>query len=218
MTRFLNEYQSKCALRDARLPTGDFTLAATAEAAVAAAEGYGYPVVMKIVSDQIVHKTEAGGVRLGVMGAEEARTAFETLVQNGKRYKSDAVIDGVLVSPMVPPGVECIVGGLRDAQFGPVVMFGLGGVFVEIFKDVKFRMAPVTKQEAIKTIRAIQGFPMLDGARGRQKANLDALAAVLVRVSEYLSAHEEVKELDLNPVVCYDDKVQLLDASIGIEG
>ena len=174
MTKFYNEYNSKLMLKEYGLPTGDFILARNQDEAAKAADAMGYPAVMKIVSDQIVHKTEAKGIKLGVSTASEAKKVYDELVVNGKAYNKAAVIDGVMVSPMVPAGTEVIIGGLSDAQFGPVVMFGLGGVFVEVFKDVQFRMAPLTKKEALQTIQSINAIHMLNGARGKEPANMDA--------------------------------------------
>jgi succinyl-CoA synthetase beta subunit len=217
MAVFYNEYRSKQLLKEYGLPTGAFTLARSRGEALQAAEKYGFPLAMKIVSDQIIHKTEAKGIKLNIMDKEQVAATFDTLCTNGKAYNKDAVIDGVMVSPMVPEGIEVIIGGIRDVQFGPVVMFGLGGVFVEIFKDVKFRMAPLGRIEALKLIRSIQAFPLLNGARGRTPANIEALGDVLVKTSDYLSGHPEVTEIDLNPVSCFEGKVQVLDASIGVK-
>lgn len=217
MPKFLNEYQSKKTLQTFGLPTGEFILATSPSEAVRAADRCGYPVALKIVPDQIIHKTEAKGIKLGLANDQEVRDAYQELIANGKVYNPDAVIDGVQVCRMVPDGIECIIGGMRDRQFGPIVMFGVGGVFVEIFKDVKFRMAPIDAKEAVRVIRSVKGFPMLNGARGRTPANLKELAATLSRVSQYMAEHSEVKELDINPVSCFDNQVRILDASIGVE-
>lgn len=216
MSKFYNEYNSKMMLQKYGLPTGKFKLVTSARDAAGAAAELGFPIVMKIVSDQIIHKTEAGGILLNIQDEQQAVDSFEKLLSNAKAYNPEAVIDGVLVSPMVKSGVEVIVGGMYDVQFGPVIMFGLGGVFVEIFKDVKFRMAPIDKTEALKMIRSIQAYPMLCGARGQQPVNLDALAELLTKVSEYLAENQDIAEIDINPVICYDDRVQILDASIGV--
>ncbi|WP_434511413.1 acetate--CoA ligase family protein [Desulfitobacterium sp. AusDCA] len=217
MPNFYNEFKSKTILQEYGLPTGYFALATSLKQAVEIAEEYGYPLVMKIVSDQIIHKTEAKGIKLGISNSEEAAAAYNELIANAKAYNPNAVIDGVMLSPMVPSGVEVIVGGLRDVQFGPVIMFGLGGIFVEIFKDVQFRMAPLKKKEALALIKSIKAFPMLNGARGKEPVNLDALAELLVKTGDYLTENENVKEIDLNPVICFDNQVRVLDASIGIK-
>lgn len=217
MPKFYNEYISKTILQQYGVPAGQFSLAVSREDAEKIAESYGYPVVMKIVSDQIVHKTEAGGIRLNIRSGAEVIQWYDRLIANAEKYDPNAVIEGVLITPMVPDGVEVIVGGIRDAQFGPVLMFGLGGIFVDIFKDVQFRLAPLTKKEALSLIRSIQAFPILEGARGIQPVNLDALADLLVKTSDYLAENNTVKEIDLNPVVCYDGKIEALDAVISIE-
>jgi len=217
MAKFYNEYKSKNLLRAYDIPTGEYELARTRDEAAEIGERFEYPLDLQIVSDQIIHKTEAKGIKLNVSGREEVSAAFDELVQNGKNYDKDAVIEGVLVSKMVPQGVEVIIGGIRDVQFGPVIMFGLGGIFVEIFKDVQFRMAPLDKTEALKLIRSIKAFPMLDGARGKEPVNLDALADLIVKTAQYIYENENVKEIDLNPVICYGNKVQALDAAIGVE-
>ena len=218
MIKFYNEYKSKNLLKEYGLPTGNYMLATDKKHAVKIAEDFGYPIAMKIVSDQIVHKTEAKGIKLNVTDANEVENTYDELIQNAISYNADAVIDGVLVSPMVPSGVEVIIGGLYDIQFGPVVMFGIGGVFVEIFKDVQFRMAPLTKKEAIDLIKSIEAFPMLDGARGKQPVNLDAIADIIVKLGDYMADNSDIKEIDLNPVSCFDNEVLILDASIGVKG
>ncbi|HCJ57862.1 MAG TPA: acetyl-CoA synthetase [Clostridiaceae bacterium] len=217
MARFLNEYSSKNVLRDYGLPTGEFYLAKSKEEAVAFSQKVGYPVVLKIVSDQIIHKTEAKGIKLNLKADEEVIEGYNEILSNAREYDEKAVIDGVLVSKMLPGGIEVIVGGLRDAQFGPVVMFGLGGVFVEVFKDVQFRMAPLKKNEAADLIRSIKAYPMLTGFRGMKPVNMEALAEVLVQTGNLMHENNKIKEIDLNPVICYEGKVKVLDASIGLE-
>ncbi|MDR1045047.1 MAG: acetate--CoA ligase family protein [Candidatus Adiutrix sp.] len=203
-------------LKEAGINCGRFTLAPTRAEAEKAAQDLGFPVVMKIVSDQIIHKTEAGGLRLNIRNQAEAGAAFDELLASAKNYNAEAVIKGVLVTPMAPKGVEVIVGGLRDPQFGPVVMFGLGGIFVEIFKDVQFRLAPLNPKEALTLIKSIQAFPMLEGARGQKAVNLTALAGLIVAAGQYLADNGQVGEIDLNPVLCYDDQAEALDAVIGV--
>jgi acyl-CoA synthetase (NDP forming) len=217
VTRFLNEFNSKKILKDYGLPTGEFYLAKTEEDAVRFSNELGYPIVLKIVSDQIVHKTEAKGIKLNLNSDEEIINAYNEILINAKEYDEKAVIDGVLVSKMVPTGVEVIVGALRDPQFGPVVMFGLGGVFVEIFKDVQFRMAPITKPEAKDLVESIKAYPMLTGFRGLEPVNIDAISDVIVQIGNLMFDNQNIKEIDLNPVICYGNKVQVLDASIGLE-
>ncbi len=217
MSAFYNEYKSKSMLAKAGLPCGRFVLAATRADAEKAAAKFGFPVVMKIVSDQIIHKTEAGGIRLNIQNTAEAGAAYDAIMANAKKYDPKAVLEGVLVCPMAPKGVEVIVGALRDVQFGPVIMFGLGGIFVEIFKDVQFRMAPLSRKDAMELIRSIQALPMLEGARGQEPVNLEALADLLVKTGQFIAEHDEVKEIDLNPVLCFGGQVEALDAVIGVD-
>src|SRR5690606_27281465 len=150
--------------------------AKTPEEAVEAAEAIGYPVVMKIDSPDILHKTEAGGVKVGVKNAEEVRKVFAELMENARRYKPDARLNGVLVQEMVSGGTEAILGVNRDEQFGPTVMFGMGGILVEVFKGSVFKAPPVTREEALEMIRKIKGYKILAGARGQKKRDVDAMA------------------------------------------
>jgi acyl-CoA synthetase (NDP forming) len=174
---------------------------ATAEAAVAAAEAFGFPVVLKILSPDIIHKSEIGGVLLDVSGADAVRDGFATLLDRARAAAPAARIEGVLVARQLRGGVECILGIHRDPVFGPVAMFGLGGIFVEVLKDVTFRRCPFGMDEAERMIRSIRAAPLLLGARGRPVADIAALAEMLARLSVF--AHQAGPRLlgvDLNPV------------------
>lgn len=217
MTRFLNEFSSKNILKDYGLPTGEFFLATNEAEAIKFAQELGYPIVLKIVSDQIIHKTEAKGIKLNLKTEDEVKKAYYEILNNAIQYDQNAVIDGILVSKMVPAGIEIIIGGIYDVQFGPVIMFGLGGVFVEIFKDVQFRMAPLNKSEAMDLIKSIEGYPMLNGFRGIDPVNIEILGEVLVNTSNLIYENQEIAEIDLNPLICYEGKVQILDAVIGLK-
>lgn len=217
MTRFLNEFSSKNILEDYGLPTGEYYLAKNEEDVIRFSNELGYPIVLKIVSDQIIHKTEAKGIKLNLKNEDEVIKAYNEILDNAQKYDEKAVIDGILVSKMVPGGVEVIIGGLHDVQFGPVIMFGLGGVFVEVFKDVQFRMAPINKSEAMNLIESIKAYPMLTGFRGMEPVNLEALAELLVQTGNLIYENKNIKEIDLNPVICYEGNVQVLDASIGLK-
>jgi acetyl coenzyme A synthetase (ADP forming)-like protein len=164
------------------------------------AEGMGFPVVMKIVSPDILHKTEAGGVIVGVKDAAAAREGYDKILANAKKYKADAKIEGVQVQQMLSGGTEVIVGAITDDSFGKLVAFGLGGVLVEVLKDVTFRLAPATKQDALSMLDGIQAAEMLHGVRGGDPVSRDALADVIVKVSQLVSDFPEISELDLNPV------------------
>jgi acetyl coenzyme A synthetase (ADP forming)-like protein len=175
-------------------------LAAGAAEAQKLATAMGFPVVMKIVSPDILHKTEAGGVIVGVKSADEAAKAYDTIIANAKRYKADAQIMGVQVQQMIKGGQEVIIGAITDNSFGKLVAFGLGGVLVEVLKDITFRLAPATPADALSMLDGIQAAEMLKGVRGGDAVNREALAKLIVNVSELVSDFPEIAELDLNPV------------------
>lgn len=197
----LSELDAKNILAKAGIPFPQDRLVARAEDLRVAADAVGYPLVMKIVSPDIAHKTEIGGVLVGVKDEEEARRGFATILERTAEKRPDARIEGILVSPMIAGGVEVIAGVMRDPVFGPVVMFGLGGVFVEVLKDVTFRVAPFDVAEAHRMIRDIRGFAMLQGVRGAPPADIDALAEMLSTLSRFAAANgETIESIDLNPV------------------
>ncbi|SMD18222.1 acetate--CoA ligase family protein [Kibdelosporangium aridum] len=196
------------------IPTPGEGLAATADEAVALAEKIGFPVVLKIVSPDILHKTEAGGVLVGVSDSDAARAGFEKIIANAKNYKADAQIDGVQVQQMVGGGQEVIIGATTDPTFGKVVAFGLGGVLVEVLKDVTFRLAPVSQDEAVSMLDGIAAAEVLKGARGADPVDADTLADVLRRVSELVTDFPEISEFDLNPVFASKDGAVAADVRI----
>jgi len=175
-------------------------VAANAAEAAKLASSIGFPVVMKIVSPQILHKTEAGGVVVGVKSAEAAQEAFNTIIANARRYKADASIDGVQVQQMLAGGQEVIIGAVTDPAFGKLVAFGLGGVLVEVLKDITFRLAPATREEALSMLDSIAAAEILRGVRGSEPVNREALATLIVNVSQLVADFPEISELDLNPV------------------
>jgi len=178
-------------------------LAKTADEAAATAKDMGFPVVMKIVSEQILHKSDAGGVRVGLESAEEVKQAFDTIVSQGQAYKADAVIEGVLVQKMAPSGTEVILGLNRYPVFGPLLMFGIGGIFVEVFQDVTFRLAPIGRNEARRMVRQIKGYKLLQGFRGRPKGDIETIEKCLVGLSNLALNHPEIVELDINPLLVH---------------
>ena len=192
-------------------------VAATAAEAQKLAAGMGFPVVMKIVSSDILHKTEAGGVIVGVKSAEEAAQAFDTILANAKKYKADATIIGVQVQQMIKGGQEVIVGAITDDSFGKLVAFGLGGVLVEVLKDITFRLAPATPADARSMLDGIQAAEMLKGVRGGDPVNREALAKLIVTVSELVSDFPEISELDLNPVFASKDGAIAADVRIVVD-
>jgi acetyl coenzyme A synthetase (ADP forming)-like protein len=175
-------------------------VAASAAEAAQLASRIGFPVVMKIVSPQILHKTEAGGVMVGVRNAEAAQQAFDTIVANARRYKADASIDGVQVQQMLAGGQEVIIGAVTDPAFGKLVAFGLGGVLVEVLKDITFRLAPATRADALSMLDSIAAAEILRGVRGSEAVEREALATLIVNVSQLVGDFPEISELDLNPV------------------
>lgn len=210
----LTEIESKEILAEAGIPVAKATLARTPKEAAEAATKVGFPVVLKIVSPDITHKSDVGGVRVGLKSAAEVQSAFDEIVASVKSKQPEARIEGVAVQPMAPQGVEVIVGMSKDPQFGPVLMFGLGGIFVEVLKDVAFRIVPLEPGDARQMIREIKGFPVLQGVRGQEPADLGALESLLLKISEFVEAHPEIDELDLNPVFAYKDGCIAVDARI----
>jgi acetyltransferase len=182
------------------LPT---KLARTAEEAGVVAAELGLPVVLKVVSEQILHKSDAGGVMVGLETVEEVRQAFDTIVARGRAYKADAVIEGVLVQKMAPSGTEVILGLNRYPVFGPLLMFGIGGIFVEVFQDVTFRLAPIGRNEARRMVRQIKGYKLLQGFRGRPKGDIETIEKCLVGLSNMAINHPEIVELDINPLLVH---------------
>ena len=210
----LNEVEAKQLLASVGVPVAQTKLATTADGAVSAAEEIGYPVVMKIVSPDIAHKSDVGGVVIGIENSDGVRSVFEEISQSVANKAPQAEIDGIAIQAMVPQGTEIIVGSTTDEQFGPVMMFGLGGVFVEILEDVAFRIVPLEPKDARDIVREIKGFPLLDGARGREKADIDSLETLILKVSNLVDENPEIAELDLNPIFAYSDGVVAVDAHV----
>ena len=179
-------------------------LTSNAPAAADAAQKMGFPVVLKIVSPQIIHKSDAGGVKVDLKTRKAVEKAFETIVTNAKSYHDDVEITGVLVQKLAPRGEEVILGMNRYPVFGPLIMFGLGGIFVELFADVVFRLAPVNRNSVRRMIRQIKGFKLLDGFRGRPRTDLEEIEKSLVRLSDMVTSHPEIQELDINPLITHN--------------
>jgi acyl-CoA synthetase (NDP forming) len=187
---------------DLRIPRSE--IAEDPDKAIAIAREIGYPVVLKIASPDILHKTDVGGVKVGLENAEDVRDAFELMVYRAQRYVPEARIWGCLVQEMVPSGgIEVLVGMNRDPQFGPLVTFGLGGIYVETLKDVTFRLAPFSKQEAQAMLSEIRTHALLDGVRGKPPADKEALVDALLRMGQLVQDFPEIEEFDINPLVVY---------------
>src|SRR5882762_590803 len=175
-------------------------VATSAGDAAKIAADMGFPVVLKIVSPEILHKTEAGGVLVGVKSAEEARTGYDTIIANAKKYNAKARLLGVQVQQMLAGGQEVIIGAVTDPVFGKLVAFGLGGVLVEVLKDITFRLAPATKDDALSMLDGIAAAQILKGVRGADPVNRDALARMIQNVSQLIADFPDIAEMDLNPV------------------
>lgn len=201
-----NEVEAMEVLRLAGIPVPDCTLAADADTAAAAAARASGPVVLKVVSPDILHKSDVGGVKLNLSGEDAVRRGHAAILDSVHSHCPDARIDGVLVAPMAPKGVECIVGVHGDPVFGPVVMFGLGGVFVEVLKDVSFRLAPFDRTQAMAMIREIKGYALLQGARGTPPCDIGALADALAALSQFAHAHrDDFSSIEINPLLALPD-------------
>src|SRR3954462_267908 len=199
------------------IPVPKEGVAISAQDAAKLAQGMGFPVVLKIVSPDILHKTEAGGVLVGLKSADEVSKGYETILANAKKYKADPKIDGVQVQQMLKGGTEVIVGSITDGSFGKLVAFGLGGVLVEVLKDVTFRLAPATREDALSMLDGIQAAEMLHGVRGGDPVDRDALADVIVKVSQLVSDFPEISELDLNPVFATKSDAIAADVRIVVD-
>jgi succinyl-CoA synthetase beta subunit len=197
-----SEAVAKALLADAGVPAVPEHAASDSEAAVAAAEQIGYPVVLKILSPDILHKSEIGGVLLDVADADAVRHGFATLLDRARHHAPAARLEGVLVAKQIKGAVEMALGIFRDPVFGPVAMVGLGGIFIEVLKDVSFRRCPFGEAEAERMIRSLKGFPLLDGARGRPKADVPALARALSALSAFAAAAgPRLESVDVNPLL-----------------
>lgn len=194
------------ALESYGIPTARGVTAATVTDAQAAAELMGYPVAIKVIAEQISHKSDVGGVQLNLRNGPALADAFEDMNCRIRRAHPNVKLDGVLVQPMITGGRELILGGRQDPQFGPVVLVGLGGIFVEIFKEASVRVAPISRDDAAEMIEELRGAPVLKGARGHKRSDIEALIEALLRVSQLLVDFPEIKELDINPLRLFQDQ------------
>jgi acyl-CoA synthetase (NDP forming) len=213
----LTEVESKQLVASAGIPVVETKLAKTKAEAIEISKSMGFPVVLKIVSPDIIHKSDIGGVKLNLTNATQVGKAYTEIMAAAKKANKKADIHGVSVQKMAKPGVEVIMGMSKDAQFGPVLMFGLGGVFVEVLKDVAFRIVPLTRRDASQMIREIKGYPILEGYRGQEPANVTALEDLLLKLSEFVDKTPQIKELDLNPIFAYKDRAVAVDARVILE-
>jgi acetyl-CoA synthetase (ADP-forming) len=211
---FLFEHEAKrlCSLYG--MPVTKLHLTSSPEEAIKAVEDIGYPIVLKIVSPQVLHKSDAGGVILDIDNPEEVRKGYDKIIQNIKENVPDAEITGILVQEMAPESTEIIVGGTIDPTFGTTLMFGLGGVFVEVLEDVSFRLSPINRVEAEEMIREIKAYKILEGFRGQPDVDKEAIIDILLSTSKMMEECPEINELDLNPILVYEDGAKIVDARI----
>ena len=209
----LYEHEAKDLLSLVGLPTTRYRVAKSREEAMEAANEIGFPVALKIVSPQVLHKSDAGGVILDVSD-DELGASYDLIIDRVKKNVPGAEIHGVLVEEMAPPGVEVIIGATRDPQFGPTIMFGIGGILTEIIKDVSFRVAPFGLDEAIKMMGEIKSHKILEGARGMPVVDKSVLAEIIVKISEIMLENPGISAIDLNPVMAYGDAAKIVDARI----
>lgn len=213
----LFEHESKRVCELAGLLVTTFRVAETIEEIVEASQQIGYPVVLKVISRDISHKTEAGGVLLNLMDRGHVENGFWQIKANVKKHNPKAKIEGFLVQEMVSPSTEVVIGMTKDATFGSALMFGLGGIFVEVLEDVAFRIAPLSRRDAYEMIQEIKAYKILTGVRGRDPVDIDALVDILQKVSDLVIAFPEINQLDLNPVIAFPQGAKIVDARMILE-
>ena len=210
----LLETESRDLLAEYGVSLPEAVLADNSEAAVEAGKNIGYPLAMKVVSPDIIHKSDAGGIRLGLNNQEDIKRAFKEIVGNAEKVVKKEKILGTIISPMATKGQECIMGMIRDAQFGPVIMFGLGGIFVEVLKDVSFRVAPLAREDIDEMVKEIKGYKILTGIRGERPKDIGAVKDILYKLSEIAIDNPEIKEIDLNPVIVHEKGASIVDSRV----
>jgi acetyl-CoA synthetase (ADP-forming) len=215
--KFLLEPEAKTVCVEYGIPVTRFEVAKSEAEAVKFAKAIGFPVVLKVVSPDIIHKSDVGGVIVGLKSVKEVRDAYKRILGNVKKHRADAKFVGVLVQEMAPASTEVIVGAIKDPQFGPALMFGLGGIFVEVLKDVTFRVAPINEYEAREMITEVRAYPLLKGYRNLPPADIEAIIKILLNTSRLVMEHEEIKEVDLNPIMVYEKGAKTVDARIILE-
>ena len=213
----LTEIEAKELLGQAGIAVNDTRLAISREEAVSISRKLAFPVALKIASADVTHKSDSGGVRLGLRTARQVARAYDDILTAVKQGHPEAVVQGVSVQKMARPGVEVIIGMSKDVQFGPVLMFGLGGILVEVLKDVSFRVVPLNRWDTHEMVREIKGYPLLEGYRGQEPADFSYLEELLLKVSRLVEATPEIKELDINPIFAYSDGAVAVDARVILE-
>ena len=210
--RSLLETEAKELLREYGIPVPDFKLIKNEEEISGLAKEINFPITMKIASPDIIHKTDVGGVKVGIKDEKEAKAAYQEIIFNAKKYNKEAKISGIIAYSMIPQETEIIIGMMKDPCFGPTIMFGLGGIFVEILKDISFRILPLEERDAREMITEIKGYEILKGARGEPPRDIQAIEEVLMEVSKLTMENPEINEIDLNPIFVFEKGLQLVDA------
>lgn len=210
--RSLLETEAKELLKEYGIPVPDFKLIKSEEEISGLAKEMNFPIAMKIVSSDIIHKTDAGGVKLNIKDEMEARLAYQEIISKAKKYNKNAKISGAIVDSMIPEGTEIIIGMMKDPHFGPVIMFGLGGIFVEVLKDISFRVLPIEARDAEEMISEIKGYKILKGIRGEAPKDIQAIKDLLLKISQLTLENPEISEIDLNPVFLFGKGLQVVDA------
>jgi acetyl-CoA synthetase (ADP-forming) len=213
----LTELEAREVLTHYGIPTVIGQVIKSIEEAKKFVEKVGYPLVLKVLSPQIIHKTEVGGVILNIKNEKELFEAYHQIIKNVEKNAPKATIEGFFIQEMLSSDREVIIGGKYDPTFGPTIAFGLGGVFVEVFEDISFRVAPITQEDAIDMIKEIKAFKILKGYRGQKPVDFKALVDILLKTSKMLEENPEIKELDINPIFALPDKAVAVDARIIIE-
>jgi len=206
----LTEFESKDLIKEIGISVPEQKLTLTKEETSVASEEIGYPVVLKLMAEDIVHKSDTGAVKLNLRSKEDVEQAYDDLMKIPSQTEKKISVQKMVDEPIT----ELIIGMTTDQQFGPALMFGIGGILVEILEDVSFRIAPITEYDAKEMIHEIKGFPILDGYRGKPKADLDAIVDTLLKISDLVVKQEDINEMDLNPVFIYEKGIICVDARI----
>jgi acetyltransferase len=216
----LSEHQSKELLSLYGIAVTREQVVTSPHEAIRFAEEIGFPVVLKIDSPDILHKSEARAIRLGVGSKEEILQCYDEIIKNAEKYDPDAKVNGVLVQEMIQDGTEVMIGMSQDPQFGPTIAFGMGGIFVEILKDISLRVAPLSKFDAEQMVNEIKGYPILQGIRGKKRSDIEAIVDILLRVARLAEdCRNTISEIDINPLIVFDEGrgVKALDALVVIK-
>lgn len=212
--RNLTEAESYSLLSEYGISVPKYLVAYSEKEAIEAGEKLGFPLVMKIISPDIIHKSNLGGVAMNIINSLQIKKVYKNIISQVREKRPDAKIDGILLYRQAPKGVEVIVGMIRDPQFGPTVMFGLGGIFVEILKDVAFRVCPVERTDIEEMLAEIEGIKMLQGYRGRPRCDVKAIIDIIMEISRLALNYSVITEIDLNPIIVYEKGAVVVDAKV----